>query len=186
MKINILNTLAPLTLLSALALTTFAAAPAQAQLTVALSPVAPVFTSSADQTITFSGTLTNSYSYPLYLNGDFFDYPAAPLSVDDTPFFNTFVGPGTPLAASSMTTTDLFTVLVPANTPVNSYDGTFYLTGGQDLLATQALASTPFPVEVQAVPEAATPVSFGLLLALGIGGVLTAGRRRKNDAPTQQ
>jgi hypothetical protein len=170
--------LAPLALLAALALS---AAPAQAQLSVALAPVAPVFTSSADQTITFSATLTNSYSYPLYLNGDFFGPPAAPLSTDDTPFNDTFVTSGTPLDAKSVTTADLFTVLVPANTPVNGYDGTFYLTGGSDLLATQAQSSTPFHVDVQAVPEAATPVSFGLLLALGIGGVVVAGRRRKKD-----
>jgi hypothetical protein len=174
--------LAPFALLSALALS---AAPVQAQLKVALSPVAPVFTSNADQTITFSATLTNNYSYPLYLNGDFFGPPAAPLSTDDTPFYNTFVASGTPLDANSVTTADLFTVLVPANTPVNGYDGTFYLTGGQDLLATQTQSFAKFHVDVLAVPEASTTASFGLLLALGIGGVVVAGRRRKNDASAQ-
>ena len=169
----------PPALLTMLALMTLAAAPARAQLTVTLAPVAPIFAGSADQTLTFSATLTNNYPYPLYLNGDYFVYPPAPLTVDDTAFYDTFVAPAAPLAAGSVTTTDLFTVLVPANTPVNGYDGTFYITGGADALSTQAQSSTPFQIDVQAVPEASTTASFGLLLALGLSGMMVAARKKK-------
>lgn len=169
-----------LTAITALALPLLAVS-AQAQLAVAFNPVPTVFSGNTDQTFTFTATLKNNYNYPLYLNADFIDPPAAPLTFDDSDFQNTFVNPANPpaLIAGGAAITDLLTVTIPANTLSGSYDGTFYLYGGADPLAGDALASAPIHLDVQAVPEASTTVSLGLLLILGVGGVVIAARKKK-------
>jgi len=45
----------------------------------------------------------------------------------------------------------------------------FTQTGSAPFVATQTLP----------VPEASTTASFGLLLAIGLGGIIAAGKRRK-------
>lgn len=155
---------------------TLCAVPASAQLNVTFAPAATVFSGAADQTATFTATLINNYAFPLYLNGDFFDGPDAPLTVDDTAF-QTNVNL-TPIAAGDTLTADLFTVTVPANTPMSSFNGTFYLTGGQSPNDNDTLSATPFAVSAQAVPEASTAVTLGLLLALSLGAVAWQARKR--------
>ena len=175
---NITQTIT-LTLAAASAL---CAVPASAQLAVSFAAVSPVHSGAADQNATFTATFVNHYSYPLYLTTDEFTGPDAPLTVDDSAFLNTFplAASPHPIAAGDTVTTDLFTVTVPAGTPTGGFDGTFYLFGGRDLTdTTDALSATKFHVDVQAVPEASSVVSLGLLLALGMGGVFAAGRRKK-------
>jgi len=163
-------------LLSLAAALTLCAVPASAQLHVTFAPAATVFSRAAGQTETFTATLINNYAFPLYLNGDFFDGPDAPLTVDDTAF-QTNVSL-TPIAAGDTLTADLFTVTVPANTPTSSFNGTFYLTGGRGPNDNGTLSATPFTVSAQPVPEASTAVTLGLLLALSLGAVAWQAQKR--------
>ena len=150
--------------------------------------------SAADQTFTFSGTLTNNTSSPLYLNGDLFTVDA-PLSGDDTPFVSTFVFPtdsqGNPTAQPSLgvgqsVTDPLFTVTLPTGTAPGTYTGLFEIQGGTTssdygLLASQSFTVNAAAGHVAAVPEASSGASLAVGFVL-VGGLAVAGRRRKARA----
>ncbi len=61
------------------------------------------------------------------------------------------------------------------------YAATSQVTGGTSLFFTQT-GSLPFVAETgfPSVPEASTTASFGLLFALGLGGFIAVGKRRKS------
>ena len=148
--------------------------------------------SAADQVFTFSGTLTNDTSTPLYLNGDLFTVDSA-LTGDDSDFINTFVFPtdmgGNPTAQPTLgvgqsITDPLFTVTLPAGTVPGTYGGLFEIQGGPTVNDYGLLASQSFTVHATSaapVPEASSGASLaaGLLL---IGGLAVASRRRKAGA----
>ena len=63
------------------------------------------------------------------------------------------------------------------STTATQFDGTGYIPAAPGVAFTPTLTLTPAAGTPPAVPEASTTVSFGLLLALGLGAV--AVRRRK-------
>ena len=164
---SIFSPLAPLPLL-------LLAAPAHAQLTLTLTPSAQT----APGVFAFSGTLSNPTTGDLALYSDEykFDTLVAGLSLDDSPF-NT--NAPTDLPAGMSYTGLLFNVFADPTVAPDTYGGTFSVTDGNPL---DKPASSPFSVTVlpstPAVPEASTTVSLGLLLALGLGGIVVARRRK--------
>ena len=72
---------------------------------------------------------------------------------------------------------DLSTAIGPVSgTPSFNRAATFATTAGDFSLST--VSSATFTATTAAVPEASTTVSFGLLLALGMGGMVIAKRRK--------
>ena len=151
-----------------------AALPAKAQLTLSLAN--PSQTVKSGETASFTGTLTNTGSGTIFLNGD--DLGILGLSSDDTPFIKN--APFS-LDAGTAYTGALFNVTVDSFVVPNTYTGSFSILGGQDSLTYDSIALQPFFVTVPQdvpVPEAASVFSFGLLLLLGIGGAAWSRRQR--------
>jgi hypothetical protein len=138
---------------------------------VTLTLANPVQVSLAPNTVSFYATVfaPGSNSADIYLNGDSFNVDS-PLTLDDSGFF------GFPLFLSPNTgyTGLLFTVDVPANTPVGSYFGNFQILGGSDGNAQNPISNVAsFEVDV-VTPE---PSSL-LLLGTGALGLLGVVRRK--------
>lgn len=179
MKLNFMSAALPFTLLPLLALPSAA----QAQVQAVWKTPAPVFTSSLPQTVAVSASLTNDFSVLIYLNSDF-SMADMPLTIDDSPFQNTFVfavAPAVLDAGGGTFKGTVFDFVIPAGTAPGDYSAQFVLYGGADTSADTALAETPakFSITVlpAAVPEASTTVSLGLLLILGSGTLIV--RRKK-------
>jgi hypothetical protein len=117
-----------------------------------------------DATVTASSTNTGS----IFLGGDSFNV-TAPVTLDDTDFFNNFP---LSLAPGASFTGELFTLTVPAGMPVGSdFLGTFTLFDG----ANNSLGTVDFSVTA-ATPE---PSSIVLLLTGMAGTLLWAGSKGK-------
>jgi hypothetical protein len=144
---------------------------AQAQLLFTLDN--PVQAGLPGQTLTFSGTLTNSGTSEIFLNGDNFSLGGTGLTLDDTPFVD---GAPFSLAANESFSGSLFTVAIDSSAPFpQSGAGTFSIVGGVDDTAQDILASAPFQIGVTA-PE---PGALGLSMAgVAVLGILTARRRK--------
>jgi len=112
----------------------------------------------AGGTVEFDGTLTNTGTYDLYLNGDSVDLEYSNLTVDDSPFI--FSGP-LYLAAGDSFTGAFIDVTADAATPAGSYSGTYTIQGGADADSLDDIATTDFTLDVgPPIPE---PNSFLLL-----------------------
>ena len=124
-------------------------------------------------TLAFSGTVSNTGTSPIYLNGDTITAVDG-LVVDDSLFlinFPAFLNPG-----ETTLNEELFSLLVMPGTPFGSYTGTFEILGGSDGDAHDVLSAQDFTVNVTdtAVPE---PSSL-LLLASGMAALAGTLRRR--------
>ena len=179
MKLSFTPAALPLTLLPLLALPNAA----HAQMQATWKTPTPVFTSSLPQTVAVTATLVNNYSVPIYLNSDFSTVDA-PVTLDDSPFQNTFVFAANPvvLAAGGGTFKGtVFDFVIPGGTAAGDYNAQFVMQGGTDAYGATDLAETPatFHITVQSapVPEASTTISLGLLLVLGSAAFLA--RRKK-------
>ena len=157
-----------------------AAPAAHAQLTLTFTPDAQAGT--APGTFAFTGTLTNPttsdvnlYSYGLTFNG-----LAAGLGLDGSPFDSA----PSDLPAGMSYTGGFFNVSVDPTAAPDTYTGTFAIYGDADPnnppVATKDFSVTVLPPSAQPVPETSTTVSLGLLLALGLGGIVVARRRKPN------
>ncbi len=184
MKLTVTPAALPLTLLPLLALPNAA----QAQVKATFQQPASVFTSSLPQTVAVSATLTNNYAVPIYLNSDF-STADTPVTLDDSPFQNTFVFAADPVVLAATGGTfkgTVFDFVIPGGTAAGIYNAQFVLQGGADAFAATDLAETPSTFHLTvldapaAVPEASTTVSLGLLLVLGSAAFLA--RRRKTPA----
>ena len=132
---------------------------------------------------TFSGTITNTTASALYINGDSVDPLASGLSVDDTPFYNTFLG-GNPVllgAGQTYALTDFFTV-TDTTAAIGAYQGQFTIFGGADPITSNQSGFQTFQVNVPLapVPEASTSLSLAVLLAGG--AAMWAFKRRRSAA----
>ncbi len=158
------------------------------------TPTISTGTSSADQVFTFYGTLTNSSSMPLYLNGDLFSVDA-PLSGDDSALVNSLLFPTDSngdllpqpeLGAGQSLNLALFNITVPTGTPSGQYSGLFQLQGGATTDDYDLLASQSFQVTTSASPapppSAVPEVPGGMTLTVGLlmtAGLVVAARRKK-------
>jgi hypothetical protein len=151
------------------------------------APISFNFTSSLQTTVpgsnvTFSATVAETGGTTTFLNGDTVTFP---LFVDDTAFFLNFPAA---LAPFQSVTAPIFTVLVPAGTPLGLYSGTFELLGGASAATFDSLASQTFAVDV--VPEPATATLFlcgtAVMCMLRRARVTNTGAHvsRRNAGPT--
>jgi len=104
-------------------------------------------------TIEFIGTLTNTGTTDVYLNGDLSSLPYMELSLDDTPFFA-----DSPLflSAGGSYNGPFFDITADASAIPGSYTGSYTVQGGADSNAFVNLASQDFTVDVgssASVPE---------------------------------
>lgn len=149
---------------------------AHAQLNFTFTPATQ--TGSPGAPLTFSGTLTNSGSSELFLNG-YTTTPIAPdLTLDDTKFFNNV--PLSLMAGDSFSG-KLFDINIAPTALPDDYVIGFTVLGGSDSSAQGDLATQSFTVSLPppAVPEANTATLLGGGLA-GLG--LLALRRRTRRA----
>jgi len=188
-----LSLLAPAALLLAL----FPSAPCLAQTGLSFTLATPTITAGAsptDQVFTFNGTLTNTSSTSLSLNGDQFSVDP-PLTGDDSAFANFFLFPTDPsgnplpqptLGAGQSLNLALFNVTVPTGTPLGSYLGLFEIQGGATSGDFGLLGSQSFTVNTTAKPIPSVPeVPGGSALAVGLlmtAGLAVTARRRRTCA----
>lgn len=167
--------------------------PARAQ--ISLTSANPVIQStSKGGTLTFTATLKNTGTSAFYFLGDDPTFsgpgpteiglPASSTSsvvLDDSPFTNIL---GTSLAAGASQSFTLFNIFAGTTSTAGTYLGHFTIQGNTDPNgAANDAATQDFQVNVGApVPEASTTASLGVLLALGLGGVVVAARRKKARA----
>lgn len=179
---------------AALMLALLPSAPCAAQTGLGFTLATPTITagtSATSQVFTFNGTLTNTSSAPLYLNGDQLTLDAT-LDGDDSAFADVFLLPtdpsGNPLPSLGMgqsLSLALFNITVPAGTALGAYSGLFEIQGGATssdfgLLAAQSFTVTTSAKPAPAVPE--VPSGSALVVGLLMTAGLVAARRRKAAA----
>lgn len=180
-----LKTLAAALPAFAVLLVTLVAAPAaQAQsttpLTLTLTPAGQA--GPAPSTFHFTGTLANTTTSIVFLNGDTltFNGPANGLGLDDSPFFNNAPASLGAMGSGSDTYTGgFFDVTVDSSAAPGTYLGTFVILGGADANAQDTVASTDFSVTVtpSSTPEPSQWAAFALGV-LGLAGLTLRARRR--------
>jgi hypothetical protein len=137
--------------------------------TISLNLTAPVQSSTAGSTVSFSATVSapGTNGATVFLNGDSFDV-TSPLVLNDNEFLFTFplsLNPGDSFSGT------LFSIDLPSNLAAGLYAGSFEILGGADSGTFDALGSVDFQVNV--APAASTvpePESL-MLLAAGLPGV---------------
>lgn len=152
-----------------------------AQLEFILSP--DTYVTTAGDTVTFSGSLTNKGTSELFLNGTNVTLFGTGLSVDDNLFFI-----NTPLSLSSAGemgdtfTGELFTVTIGANAQAGNYFGLFGITGGDNAFSLEEISSQTFQVQLRpvdsSVPEARGGLISGIFVIL-LGGLYLQGRSKR-------
>ena len=132
----------------------------------------PVQYASVGSTVSFSATVTapSANTGTIYLLGDSFNIES-PLTVDDNPFLNNF--PFT-LSPGESFSDVLFNVIVPGDTPVQDYFGSFTLQASTDGINENIDISDPFQVNV--TPEPSALLLFGTVL-VGLAIAVTRGKR---------
>jgi hypothetical protein len=158
-----LRSLLVLTLTTACFLLAGTAAKADS-LTITLT--APLQSGVQGDVIAFDATVTNNSDLTAYLNFDN-PYVDSPLTIDDSPFFDTDVWPLT-LAGDSSASGLLFNIDIPEGTAAGLYTGFFQIQGGYDNSGEQdTLGTANFDVQVTPEPSSLLLLGSGLL-ALGV------------------
>lgn len=122
------------------------------------------------QTVTFTATVLNTTSAPIFLNGDSLNV-TPPLIANDTKFLLNFP---LSLAAGAMVTAPAFDISVPSTAQSGLYSGEFDILGGANANAQTTVGTATFAVSVP-VPE---PGTFGSVIA-GVAGVMWLFRRKR-------
>lgn len=116
----------------------------------------------AGGTVEFVGTLTNTGTADVYLNGDVVILPYPDLTVDDSPFF---ISAPLFLSGGSSYTGPFIDVMADLAAVSGSYGGSYTIQGGVDANTFGNLATQDFSVNVSSsVPE----VNSFLLAAVGL------------------
>jgi hypothetical protein len=129
-------------------------------------------------TVEFDGTLTNTGTFDLYLNGDSFDLEYSDLTVDDSPFI--FSGPML-LSAGESFSGAFIDVTADAATPSGSYSGTYTIQGGTDANTFDDIAMEDFTIDIGAMTPISEPNPF-LLLATGLAIIALVRSARRPSA----
>jgi hypothetical protein len=177
------RTKAVLRILCALATAPLASADVIFTLTPSALPAQPGGTAS------FTGTLENTGSSVVFLNGDLFSVPDFPLlTIDDSPFFNDaplFLNPNGDSYSGAF-----FNILVDPSTPTGPYTGSFTIQGGADSNTFDDLATQNFEVDVGSTsPPTNTPEPGSLSLTamtlalLGLTSVRRGGHSSIKKSP---
>lgn len=107
-------------------------------------------------TITFTGTLTNTTDSDLYLNADSFSISSTDLFLDDTAFF-LFVP--LVLAPGEFYSGTIFDVTISPHALPGDYYGSFTVYGGDDFFSFDELATEDFQVTVlRVIPEPSSKI----------------------------
>jgi len=162
--------------LALLLLLLFAARPARAQLVFTFDQAR--LGCHRGDTLTFSGTLANTGTQELFLNGDSFNLPGVDLTLDDSPFFANFP---LSLAGGESASGQLFTVSIGPGASGGVTTGSFAILGGTTDTDQNELATQSFNVLVSA-PE---PGALGLLSPFGAVAVAVLGSRRRRPRTRQ-
>ena len=133
-----------------------------------------------EDVLAFSGTLTNTTSVDVYLNGDDYNLTSLPASAfDDSPFFN---NTPTGLIPALGTTGDigLFNVTIPGTFSPGNYNGSFTILGGANPDSQDIVGTVNFTVNVlesasTSVPEPAT----GTFLVFGLAALAASAWPKK-------
>ncbi len=134
------------------------------------SSVSPQTGGTLDYIGTIAAASTNTGDE--YINGDAYSI-GAPFTVNDSGFYSNFPGFLTP----GQTVTGLFfDIVVPADSAIGTYTGSFTLLGGSTAIAADSLATASFSAAV--TPEPST----WLLLGTGVLGAGVLLRRRNTSA----
>ncbi|HEX5285267.1 MAG TPA: PEP-CTERM sorting domain-containing protein [Bryocella sp.] len=131
----------------------------------------PYQSSPGASVVAFDATVTNETSQTVDLNGDSFNVDS-PLTVDDSPFFSDFPFS---LGAGKSFTGELFAVNIPIGTPLGLYSGSFEITDGLGVAASDILGTANFDVYTVATPEPSSLV----LLGTGLAGLVEMRRWRR-------
>jgi hypothetical protein len=145
---------------------------AHAQLTLTLD--APSLSGYPGDTLTFTGTLTNSGASLVFINGTNFNLNGTGLTFNDDDFI--LNGPLS-LGAGEIFNGTFFQVQIDPVALPQVAPGSFFLLGGATDTAQSTIATTNFSVAVGAAPEpASATLMLGIALATGAAGRL---RRRR-------
>lgn len=147
---------------------------AHAQLTLTLDT--PNQSGYPGNTLTFTGTLTNTGTSLLFINGTNFNLNGVGLNFDDTEFI--LNGPLS-LAAGEVFNGTFFQVQIDPVALPQVAPGSFFILGGATDTAQSTIATTNFSVAVGAAPEpASATLILGIALATGAAGRLRRRRTR--------
>jgi hypothetical protein len=137
-----------------------------------------VLNTSPGGTVEFTGTLTNTGSTEVFLNGDSASLLSPFLTLDDTPFFAN--APLSLAAGGGSYSGPFFDVIVDPTALPNIYSSSFTIQGGADSNAFDNLATRSFEVVVTSVPEPKVlPVVLMGLLLIALGKRLVVRPKKK-------
>jgi hypothetical protein len=136
----------------------------------------PLLTGTPGDTLTFSGTITNTGPTEVFLNGDIYNLTNVALALDDSLFLSNFP---VLLASGEIASGEMFTVFIGPGAVSGIYAGSFTIQGGPTDTSLNDLATQSFSVGIAgaAAPE---PASVSLLLML-LGAGLTGLRLRERS-----
>jgi hypothetical protein len=120
--------------------------PARAQLSFTLTP--SVVSAPQGSSLTFAGTIENSSTNELFLNGASYTLAGTGFRLDPGPFL--LNGPLS-LAGGASYTGDFFDLALGFD-PVGRYDGEFSILGGPDPSGTAVIGTAGFAIELAAAP----------------------------------
>lgn len=133
-------------------------------------------------TVDFTGTLVNTSSSEVFLNGDSINLTGSDFLIDDSPFLN-----NAPLSLTATGTPDssytglLLTIDTTTEDP-GLYFGSFVVTGGATDLSSDNVGSQIFGIDIlSSAPAVPEPGTYAFLVSLGLAGTVFLRRRSRTS-----